>query len=91
MAWELVTPPLRKRRGDKPASGPRRTHPPVAPHVTHLAPLERSQELRLHDRIEVADLVDEQRAAAGLLEHALRVLVAPAEIRRGRSARADVP
>src|SRR5262249_23117672 len=44
---------------------------PVAPYGTHLAALDRAQELRLERQIEIADLVDEQRSVRGLLEDAL--------------------
>jgi len=44
---------------------------PIAADATHLGPLERAQELGLEREIEVADLVDEQRAPVGLLEYAV--------------------
>src|SRR5262249_43761561 len=41
----------------------------VAAQPAHLRALENAQQLRLQGRVEVADLVDEQRAAVGLFEH----------------------
>src|SRR5207247_7786669 len=73
----------------------RRDHPdvdaeaPVAADAAHLAPLDRAEQLRLERELEVADLVDEEGAAVGLLEHALarrrrpreRALLVPEELR----------
>ena len=42
----------------------------VAADAAHLAPLERAQELRLQLERQLADLVDEERAAVRLLEDA---------------------
>ena len=43
---------------------------PIAPDAPDLAALDGAEELRLEREIEVADLVDEERAAVGLLEDA---------------------
>ena len=51
--------------------------PLAAADALHLAALDRAQELRLEREIEVADLVEEQRAAVGLLEDAAALRRAP--------------
>ena len=42
----------------------------LAADALHLAALERAQQLRLEREVELANLVDEERAAVGLLEDA---------------------
>jgi hypothetical protein len=44
--------------------------PSLSPHALHFAALERPEELWLQRRVEVADLVDQERPAVSLLEHA---------------------